>query len=87
MTMNSLTDKNSSEDILEKVLELKQKVEEIEDIVELRTKSEEINDRFRHKENDNAPNRNHHHPAKCNLCSSKFSIISNLEKHIKKEHR
>ena len=87
MTMNSLTDKNSSEDILEKVLELKQKVGEIEDIVELRTKSEEINDRFRHKENDNTPNRNHHHPVKCNLCSSKFSIISNLEKHIKKEHR
>ena len=88
MTMKSLTEKNVSEDILEKVLEPMGKVGDLVDIVEsqIRIDHEETDDRISQKEIDKIPIRNHHHLIKCNLCSEKSELISNLEKHIKKEH-
>ena len=72
----SLTQNNFSRDILEKVQELKLKIFELENSANefnIRTDTENETGTF---QNSDIQLKNHHHLTKCNMCSSKFKIIS-----------
>ena len=68
------------EDILRKVLELKQTAIELEVIA---TKLKVTNQK---KEGNKVRTARNQHPDECDICDAKFKIISDLEKHIKASH-
>ena len=89
MTIKSLTEMNISKDILKRVVEFKMKVKELEDIAtesHKRTDNETENFENNEEEDANFPIKRNHHLVKCNLCNTKFKNVSNIEKHIKRNH-
>ena len=89
MTLKSLTEENTSKDILDKVFDLKQKVTDLEQIAREFSNRKE-NDMeaksFDNNKDTEIPIQTKHHIIQCDLCRRKFQNVSNLEKHIKRYH-
>ena len=90
ITLELLKEETIGKDILEKVTELKGKMKELEDAATAIAMKNDIKnegvDRLRTKKSETIQARSNLPSAKCKYCSESFKVISDLEKHIKKEH-
>ena len=79
-----------TQDMVENVINVKEEINKLDDIVNVgqtRTDNDNIRRRKRHGNNERDKIRGHSHLVGCNICKETFQIISDLEKHIKREHK
>ena len=87
--MKSLRGIQITEDIVENVIHIKEEIIKLDDNLscgQKRTDNENRRKRKRHGNKKGDKSKDLSHPVNCNICSETFQIISDLEKHIKREH-